>query len=526
MSEPEPSTQVEEEVNPKPAVSAARARAEARRRRILNQSKNRMQAVSGDPTPVTTPAPVPASDPTPDAEEPDEAEENAGTPETENVEENEGTEKVVDEVVETPVPTSPAKTPTGRNRYAQLRRRYKAAKASKEESVTTETADASEETSAKTEEKIAETPATESEDKAEETVTETEAEVPSVKTPAPDQEEVKPSQATTGEKKKYKGVAKMRRMRLAEEKARKEAELESKIESDLKKSAASVAKFSAPKPVALKPILFQLFTVLALFLVGFDVGIQNHALVQQDVPNVHMDLFFVDNGIALFGAKQDSGASIASQDTLSGIDDKVDIPGISVEEDEFDDVNEKKPAGATASSEANIDPLFGVDFDKLTAGPGIFMMAARFAVSIHRSFTYFCYTLPLSILYSFLAIPKRLFVHPPIWFLFAVFIRYIGKHVLGGEIPALDDLLEAEAKADEPPEEKPDLASSIASTNFLAMGTNFVKNFIKTNFPVLALLFTMLKDARTDMFVILCGFFIGLVFPSGLLLSSSVSDEL
>lgn len=515
MSEPEPETKVEEETSSAPAVSSARARAEARRRRILQQSKNRMQAVSGGPTPV----PVTDSDPAPDAEGSNEPEEESvNATEVENVEAKEGTEKASDET-EAPVSSSPAKASTGSSRYAQMRRRRykKAAEALKEETPDTENKEG-------TEEETAETPASKSEEKPEGSATEptSTGDIPA------SAEEAKPSApAVTGEKKKYMGVVKMRRKKLAEEKARKEAELDSKIESDLKKSAASAAmKISGPKPVALKPILFQLFTVLALFLVGFDVGMQNHALVQQDVPNVHTDLFFVDNGIALFGAKKGASASTTSQDTIMEVDDTVEIPGISVEDDEFDDVNDKKPAGATASSEPNIDPLFGVDFDKLTAGPGFFMMAARFAVSIHRSFTYFFYTLPLSILHLILAIPKRLFTHPPVWFLFAVFIRYIGKHVLGGEIPALDEILEAEAKADEPPEEKPDLASSIASTNFLSMGTNFVKNFMKTNFPTLVLLFTIFKDSRTDLFLILCGFFVGLVFPSGLLISTSVSDEL
>jgi hypothetical protein len=115
----------------------------------------------------------------------------------------------------------------------------------------------------------------------------------------------------------------------------------------------------------------------------------------------------------------------------------------------------------------------------------------------------------------------------------------VGKHVLAGgvEIMSLDECLDLEAKMEDQlsgasggmgENKKPDLASSIADTNFVSMGTNFVKNYIKTNFPKMALLVTVLKDAKNDMFVVLGGFFVGLVVPSGWVAASSMiaSDEL
>jgi len=594
---------------PAPAQSSTRARAEARRRRILERSQNRMQAVSGgivnppkakavekaavtetvteteevvadvsnddeDEEPTFTDinateisASVVVSASASAVEETDEAEAEAG--DDANTATEAATATVTDPAavavaaeVKSP---SPAKSSSTSARQLQMRRRRYRQKAA-----------------AAKEAKAAAVAGGEGEGK--ETEAPVSAAAAAVETPVVVAEEKpKPAVAVSAkpvagsksteekEKKKYLGVAKMRRKRLAEEKAKQEAALESKLDSDLHNSSTSsedMAKLQAMqrklKPtIALKPILFQLLTVVALFLVGFDVGVQNHAIVNQNVDfasasvsgeNVVIsNLAFVDHGIgalSLFGAsKAPSGVeSVVMASAAAGFkaDDIIIVQ--EEEEDEFGNTSAgngagtKKPAGAhqSTSSTSNIDPLFGVDFDKLTAGSGIFMMLARLAVSIHRSIMYLCYTMPLSFVSSLFSAPKRLIGSPPIWFLLAVLIRYVGKHVLAGgvEIMSLEEGLNLEAKMEEQfsgmsgggggDKKKPDLASSIADTNFVSMGTNFVKNFITTKFPKMALLVTVLKDAKNDMYVVLGGFFVGLVVPSAWVVASTTiaSDEL
>jgi len=595
---------------PAPAQSSTRARAEARRRRILERSQNRMQAVSGgivnppkakavEKAAVTeTVTETETEEVVADVSNDDEDEEPTFTDinateisasvvvsasavkETDESEAEAGddaitvTEAAIAIAAATALAVaaemkspSPAKSSSTSARQLQMRRRRYRQKAA-----------------AAKEAKAAAVAVAGGEGEGKETEAPVSAAAAAVETPVVVAEEKpKPAVAVSAkpvagsksteekEKKKYLGVAKMRRKRLAEEKAKQEAALESKLDSDLHNSSTSsedMAKLQAMqrklKPtIALKPILFQLLTVVALFLVGFDVGVQNHAIVNQNVDfasasvsgeNVVIsNLAFVDHGIgalSLFGAsKAPSGVeSVVMASAAAGFKAEDIIIVQEEEEDEFGNTSAgngagtKKPAGAhqSTSSTSNIDPLFGVDFDKLTAGSGIFMMLARLAVSIHRSIMYLCYTMPLSFVSSLTSTPKRLIGSPPIWFLLAVLIRYLGKHVLAGgvEIMSLEEGLNLEAKMEEQfsgmsgggggDKKKPDLASSIADTNFVSMGTNFVKNFITTKFPKMALLVTVLKDAKNDMYVVLGGFFVGLVVPSAWVVASTTiaSDEL
>jgi hypothetical protein len=490
----EEATVVEEVSNPSPAPMTAREKAQARRRRILEKSKDRMNVVNGG-----NPTPAPAT--------------------TDNVTDDSNFEEVVDgaipvvesdsvdEVAPTPldVPTSTKSSSSNAARIAQMRRRrYKKAA---ENAAAKEEAKAEEDTTEASNEE-----STAKDGGSAEGSTKEEEPVPALD-PAPS---TNSDEKIEGEKKQYVGVVKMRRKKAAERKKKEETA----IEDELKELETMIPKISKPKSIALGPIVFQLVTVTFLFFAGFDVGIQNHAIVKQEVPYVHANLSYVDHGI---GAKKIfvKGAS-GKHGVLTDLD--AAKSGKYAEEDEFGD-SKSKPAGASSETtkEANIDPLFGVDFDQLTDGSGIFFAVARFAVSIHRTLCYLFYLLPLSILYAILAGPKKLFVNPPVLFLCSVIIRYVGKHVLGGEIPKLDDMVQAEVKGGtDVKKEKPDLAS----TDFLSMGKNFAANYIKTNFPKVVMVFTIFKDARADMFVVLCGLFIGLVAPTSFMHSSIASEEL
>jgi len=497
MSESTPS--VEEAGSPKPVMSA-REKAEARRRRILESSQDRMNVVSGAPA-TTPPAEVVDADADADADVDASPEDAAAEVKTEDSNTD-------------PSPAKPASSSSSARRLAQMRRmKYKKAAddAAKEES---KAEGATEENSADGEVEAEESKA--------------EVLQGQVQAPAPvlfEDEKNEEEKTGTAGAKKYMGVAKMRRKMLAEKKQSQEAA----DSNEMKELETKLPKSMKPKSVDLAPIFIQLFTVLFLFFAGFDVGIQNHAIMKQEVPYVHTNLSYVDHGIgllSLFGEKSTS----ANQDNLMVLNDVVELD--ITEEDEFGDAK-TKPAGATsdANQEDNFDPLFAflgvdVDFDKVMAGDGMIMGAARFAVSIHRSMMYFFYTffyaLPLAFIHKLLSIPKSLFANPPVLFLCAIIIRYIGKHILGGTIPKLDEMIEAEVKADNEKKEK-DLASKM---DFVSMGTNFASNFATNNFPKVVMAYTIFKDARSDMFVVLCGFFVGLIAPVSIMGSTIASEEL
>lgn len=522
MSEETPTTTAQESApNPSPQKGlTAREKAEARRRRILEKSKDRLNVVYGAPLSQTASS---ASVPSPDGEEhpsPADAPETVAEKEEEAVEQPSVAEEVSksdgaettqeEEAPNANAPDDSVVSPTkvsSNARLAQMRRRYKkiavenVAKEGDGELEDKESADVVDEVRG----------------------TQGGKEVKDISvTKGEEESPVQDKASSGGEKKQYMGVAKMRRKLAAEKKKNEEAV----IEEELKELETKIPKLLHPSPIALGPILIQLFTVCFLFFAGFDVGIQNHAIVKQETPHVHMNLCYVDHGIGIkkiFGR----GESSQSQDALSGLSLGSNLAGLGQEEEEDDEFGDtkSKPLGASSqpkNMEGNLDPIFGVDFDKLTTGDGFFFTAARFAVWVHRTLTYFFYLLPLSVLYSILSVPKKLIGNPPVFFLCAVIIRYIGKHVLGGNVPNLDEMIEAEVKADKDENEKPD----IASTDFVSMGKNFISNFLKGNFPKLVMVFTIMKDARSDMFIILCGFFVGLIAPTSLLRSTITSEEL
>ncbi len=508
----------------------ARERAEARRRRILEKSKDRLSVVDGTKKIEELQTPEKAGvivDATNHAEETPDANVNADgivsatateskveDPPTASHEETENSGNDQKEVKGESGASASAGTSKGSARLAQMRRRrYKKTAAAKAEPST-------DEPSASTQNNDDST----SDDKKEET--------PKNETPKSD---TATSTATSENEKdrKYLGVVKMRRKMLAEKKASEEAQATKLSSSKSSAASASSSKSSAltkekkkKAVILLRPILVELITIIFLFLAGFDVGVQNHVVVHQEVPTIHDNFAIQDNGVGamklIVGESSSQNPNIITQDLTEDTFDSI--------EDEF---NDAKPVGASSSSkEPNIDPVFGVDFDELTKGDSIFLLLVRAAVSVHRLLTYLFFILPMSFFSTLFALPKSLIVNPPVLFLASVIIRYLGKHVLGGSIPDLDKMLEAEITDGDGMKAKESVVEGIANTDFASMGTNFVKNFAKTNFPKAVLVYTIFSDARSDMFVVFCGFFLGLVIPSDVLgwygatTVTSVSEEL
>ena len=500
-----------------PAASSARARAEARRRRILEKSKDRMSVVSGATIPTNDANIYESTNENNESETSLLSSNEKGKGDTENLVTNGA--NITANATATTTAGSPASK--GSARLAQMRRRrYKKTAAKGSDTNDTDKPSTQNVTDNERSEDI--------DKKRADTETYT-SEVATAK----DEENISPI-----EKKKYLGVVKMRRKMLAEKKASEaQAENTTGAAATAKNVSSKKLKLSRKEKntISLGPIFVQFMTVILLFLAGFDVGVQNHVVVKQDVPTIHTNFAISDHGI---GAMKLVGISTSSSQNQINNDAIIDQDLYQLndgEEEEFidneEEFSEAKPKGVSTSSnkEPNIDPVFGIDFDEITAGDGTFLALVRMAVSFHRMLTHFFFTMPLAVFSGLFVLPKRILANPPILFLCAVSIRFVGKHVLGGSLPDLDKMLEAEINESDAMKGKEGVAETIANTDLVSMGTNFVKNFFKTNFPKLVLFWTIFNDARSDMFVVFCGFFLGLIVPSNLLeheASYLVSEEL
>jgi hypothetical protein len=303
---------------------------------------------------------------------------------------------------------------------------------------------------------------------------------------------------TEGGKKKYVGVAKMRRKMIA--KKNKEEEEASKTAVETTAEKAEAARIAAAKKVAVFPILMHILIAVLLFLAGVDVGMQQFhddvvvhpktTLQEYGLPFVARNPFVpVDRN-----ADEDVTSNLLKRDLLSSSDDRAKgVPKGVDHEDEFaeirsDDESENVP---------NIDPLFRVDLDEMTKGPGFLKQMARGAVSIHRMILYIIYYTPINLINTAMSIPVGLMKMPPALFLIALSLRQVlGKMILGAFIP----------------EARPDDNGEKNNIEVLSMAKNFVKNFFATNFPTLVWAYDVFCHLRSDMYIVLCGVFLGMAY--------------
>uniref|UniRef100_A0A7S2V8G2 Uncharacterized protein n=1 Tax=Entomoneis paludosa TaxID=265537 RepID=A0A7S2V8G2_9STRA len=427
----------------------ARAEAEARRQKILEKAGNRMDLVNGI-----------------------------------NRDEGEGEE------VEKPKKTSASKL------AAMRRRRFKKGGAAKKEEETADSAAAappvSEADTPKPETTVAPEPAKDQ--------PETVDQAPSVEVESKASEEESPAAATaTSEaseppKRKYMGVAKMRR-KMNKERQAKQAE---EVGDDASQSTASTTKsvkaavLKKRRIVATLPIAMHVVTVFLLFLAGVDIGLQQNRIEyaltdvkvhEQIAPQQELRIVQM---VTNFGSSSKTKPSTTSP----SLDKVVDDPAVYDvgAEDEFQSETDGE------EGEENLDPLFQVDLDKLTSGPGLLMMAGRFAVACHRFNLSILYYFPLSIMARIQSTIYSLIQSPPMLCLVALAIRQaIGKLILGADLP---EIVKDEAQ-------HKDVMSTVK---------NFAKSFFLKTFPTVASLYDAFTHLRSDMYVILCGLFVGIAF--------------
>jgi hypothetical protein len=295
--------------------------------------------------------------------------------------------------------------------------------------------------------------------------------------------ESKEVEESTEPKKKYVGVAKMRRNLILKRKMEAEEGKMGKTEdpSTSKTSSVNVQKKPAP-PIVKIPVYMHIVTILLLFLAGVDVGFQQY---HEDV-RIHDQLVFKEYGIPLIhGTPWKNDDSISGVESLESeaVDEKSDL------EDEFEAEN------LEASLGGNIDPFFRVDLDELTKGTGILYQLARGAVSLHRLILQLVYHTPKSIFYSLLVLPQALMQTPPALCLVALVLRQIvGKRILNAGIPQRD----AEERD--------------SGIDVVALVKQWVINFVSTSFPNAVSFYDAFSHLRSDMYIIMCGVFFGLAW--------------
>jgi hypothetical protein len=249
---------------------------------------------------------------------------------------------------------------------------------------------------------------------------------------------------------------------------------------------------------------------LLLFAVGLQVGLEQ--------SRVEYTTILVHNGLVL---QQNGGVGGVSR-LVAFIPDKISAwkqqrhekqnhlePDIATTAT----TNTMKPMGASGEDEfahdtlggddeddedeaENIDPLFGIDLDKLTRGPGLVLFLGRFAVAAHRVNLYFFYHLPIMIYTSIVSRLWSFWEEPPLLCVAAILIRqFIGKTVLGARIPK-----EAQIKGGDADEN---------STDILATMKKVVMTFITNAFPTLVTMAEGWMHLRSDMYVVLFGLFVG-----------------
>lgn len=324
-----------------------------------------------------------------------------------------------------------------------------------------------------------------------------------------------PSATGATAKKRYVGVARMRRKMLVKKKMEEEnndpGASSSAVSDSAKASLASDGKSlkgnsaagttsggsSGLPPVKVQeiPIYMHMIVILLLFVTGFDVGSQQFhvdidvrtkvAVQEYGVPFLHRNPLHPLKPITTEKDSKQTLAEKLSSSPSSSIGDLYNEFDEEIDEDYIP---------------PNIDPIFRMDLDEFTKGSGFLNQMARGAISIHRLILWFFYYAPMGFFGAILSIPTAFIQSPPALFLAAVILRQvIGNGVLGATIPGnLEDDEDGKKKQN--------------NIEVMAMAKNFIKNFFTTTFPTLVKLYDAYLHLKADMYVVLCGVFFGLAW--------------
>lgn len=302
---------------------------------------------------------------------------------------------------------------------------------------------------------------------------------------------VRPGNELEEPKKKYQGVARVRRNLIK----KKRQEDSTEEVADVAVGASTTPHAGVPKSAKLNsdalklnslPVYMHILTVLLLFIAGFDVSFQEYG--QQ--LEVQSSSVLLERGLQSSDMQHRSSFTLDKSAAVLLQPERTQPSDSSATLTEFHD-DEIAPA-------TYIDPIFGVDLDELTRGSGVMNQLARVAVAAHRTILWLVYYMPSTVLQTMFNVPKSLLQTPPVLCLLAVALRHlIGKGLLGAGIPASNQ-----------EDEKGN------TVEVIAMARNFVRNFLATNFPTVVGLYEAFTYLRSDMYILWFGFLSGLIWCS------------
>ena len=211
------------------------------------------------------------------------------------------------------------------------------------------------------------------------------------------------------------------------------------------------------------------------------------------------------------------------QELAKGDDYSIDVGG-AVNDDEFNNPDRTtKPMGVLDITNIAIDPIFRVDLDSLLYNANLpvpIEYAAKVAISFHRLWVYYLWTMPTTVLKSMVGMPRRVLsgwiANPPYMLCVALVIRFVTRVVVGnGKSPfSLDSSKDDGGWAGGGGNNSSGGGASSPGKNnldLLTKGLDFVKNYASSKFPMTSLVVgTLSKVMKVDMYVLLCGLLIGL----------------
>lgn len=286
---------------------------------------------------------------------------------------------------------------------------------------------------------------------------------------------------------KYVGVAKMRRKLVAEQRQQQQSSEEKNVIED-----ENVAVL-VPNALRHLPILLELLTILMLCVAGMGMGwhtwINNSGCFQsgfhagEKVNLKNIPFYFTKRNVTT-PSRDLVTFSFGEQDTF--------IPTTGGdEEDEFAEVLQPKKKPVRTEDEAAVDgdeddEDFHFDYDKIYAkrmqqGGNPFDVFAWLISKIFSTITY-----SMSVIFFM----KWFKSCPPTFLIMAALGRQVGR-MLGGAYPQEID------------------ESEEGSNGFDVF--KVAKKFISGSFPTLAKAYRFYSEARTDMYIVLFGWFLGLV---------------
>lgn len=234
------------------------------------------------------------------------------------------------------------------------------------------------------------------------------------------------------EQKKYKGVAAIRRKKL----------LEKRLKDAYKPEKAEFLEKMPKKQQDLSGY-YELFVLIIIFMGGFLIG----------------------------GVQHESIAVKTGLNYLNPPEIVTRVPHVS---DDFEPIGAEDEFNIEVEETGEIDPIFGVNLDKLVEGDNVLRKMAKVAINIHRSIISF----PLAILKN-----------PPVLLIVSILLRKLIK------VP------------------KPEQSKQENS--------NMIITYLIGFFPLLSIILNLYRRTRKDVGIMFVGFLLGLLMAKG-----RVADEL